>query len=107
MRPVRLIQNGVGTTIPVVLDNYISPFNVGLGALIVSGTPTYTIQFTFDDVFAPGYDPATGNWFNHPDATSITINSANNIAFPCTAVQLNVSVAGEVEFVVIQAGVAG
>ena len=106
MRPVRKTQTGVGASTPVPLDNYISPFDVGIG-VTVTGTATYTVQFTFDDVQAKGYNPATGAWFDSPDTAvaGATTNGASNIAFPVTAVRVNVTAGtGTVQLVVIQAG---
>ena len=42
-------------------------------------------------MFAPGYDPLTGNWQAHPTLIARTVSDASNIAFPVTAVRLNVS----------------
>ena len=92
MREIILKQTNVGVTVPVPMDQYQSPFNVGFGIVVNSGTPTYTVQHTFDDVFAVGYNPATGNWFNHTDVVGeIGVNADGNYAFPVSAIRLNVS----------------
>ena len=64
MRPAVFTVTGVGSANPYPVDTYISPSNMGL-AVIVSGTITYKVQYTFDDVFANGYVAASGNWFDH------------------------------------------
>jgi hypothetical protein len=107
MRPIVLTRTGTGVTAVAPLDTYISPFNVGMGA-VVSGTATYTVQHTFDNVQAPGYNPASGNWFNHPTMTGLTGSQDGNYAFPVTAIRVNVvSGTGTVTLTAIQAGVVG
>ena len=103
MRPITVSVTGVGNSNPVVIDQRIAPTNIGL-AVIVTGTITYTVQYTFDDVFANGYTASSGNWFNHPTLTgSSSLNS--NIAYPVTAVRLTTSAGtGTAAMTVIQAG---
>lgn len=109
MQPVRKVITGTGVTTPIPLDHYIAPFNVGL-AVVIASTGTYTVQFTFDDVFAKDYNPAMGTWFSSTDTTVVnaTASAASNIAFPVTAVRLSVAANGSsITFTVIQAGVVG
>jgi hypothetical protein len=88
-KPVRNTVTGIATSNPVPLSTLAgSPFNVTLGVYGGSGC-TYTIQFTLDDVFAPGYDPATGKWIDHPDATAQTGDTVVMLVAPVTAVRLN------------------
>lgn len=88
-------------------DNYISPFNVSLSVL-VTGTVNYTVQYTFDDVFASAYNPATGNWVDHPTLTSKTATADSNIAYPVTGIRIKLaSGTGSVQLTTIQAGGGG
>jgi hypothetical protein len=85
---------------------YVTPFNVGIG-VVVSGTVNYTVQHTFDDVWATGYSAAAGNWYNHSSLAAQTANADGNYAFPVTAVRLTVnSGSGTATMTLIQAGVA-
>jgi len=105
MRPVWLLQTGVGDTQPVPFNLYSAPTNIALGATILSGAATYTVQYTFDEVFAADYDPDTGNWVDHPYMTAKATSADSNIAYPVTAVRLRVTAGtGEVRLAVIQAG---
>ena len=98
---------GTGVSAPIALDHYISPFNIGFGA-VVSSTATFSVQHTFDDIFSPTYVPASGTWFNHPNFTSATATGDGNYAFPVTAVRLNVTAStGSVSLTLIQAGQVG
>ena len=107
MRPVVVTVTNTGVSAPIPLDNYISPFNVGMGAVVVSGSPTYTVQHSFDNPLADGYSAASATWFNHPDLSSETTNQDGNYAFPVAAVRMNVTGTGVVKFTVIQAGIVG
>jgi hypothetical protein len=81
--------------------------NVALGVR-VSGTVTCTVQYTFDDVFAPSYDPSSGNWTNHPSLTSLTLSADSNIAYPVTGVRIVGNTgSGEAFLTIIQAGGGG
>ena len=107
MSPVTVSVSGVGSSALIPLDNYISPFNVGLG-VTVTGTITYTVEHTFDNVFDPNYTPAAGNWFVNPDITGQSANADGNYAFPVTAIRLITTAGtGTATMTAIQAGVAG
>jgi hypothetical protein len=107
MRPVVLSVTGVGSSAVDPLDHYLKPFNVSL-AVRVTGTITYTVQYTYDDVFAVGYTPASGNWVNHPSLTTQTTTLDSNIAYPVRAVRLTTSAgSGTATLTVIQAGGGG
>ena len=104
MRPTTLTLTNASTSVPVPLNQYVTPFNVALGATVVSGSPTYTVQYTFDDVFAQGYTPASGTWTNHPSLTAQTATKDANIAYPVTAVRFSVTGTGVVSLAIIEAG---
>ena len=111
MRPViyRLSDASGGTKTSGVYppDNYVSPFNVAI-SVVVTGTATYTVQYTFDDVFAATYNPATGNWTDHPSLTAQTATKDSNIAYPVTGVRITQTAGtGSVRCTFIQAGGGG
>jgi hypothetical protein len=89
------------------VDNYVSPFNVAL-SVRVTGTANYTVQYTFDDVFAADYDPSTGNWVNHPSFIAQTTTKDANIAYPVRGIRIVLnSGTGSVTFTIIQSGGGG
>ncbi|MFA5898605.1 MAG: hypothetical protein WC829_05775 [Hyphomicrobium sp.] len=92
-----------GTT-PIPLDYLIAPFQVSVGVGSVVGTVSYTLQYTYDDVFAPGYNPATGNWFN--SATMVTKAAAFDTALVAPVRAIRFTNVGSGSFVaeIIQAG---
>ena len=85
MRPQIFSITGTGTTAWIPLDYKQNPFNIGLG-IVVSGTITYDIEHTFDDVFDPSVTPTA---FKHATLVSQTTNKDGNYAFPIRAIRLN------------------
>lgn len=103
MRRTQYTVTGVGSSNPYAVDTYISPNNLGL-AVIVSGTITFKVQYTFDDIYADNYVASSGTWFDHPSLTG-SASANSNIAYPVMAVRLtNTAGTGSATLVIIQAG---
>lgn len=81
---------GAGTSPVFACDHFQAPFNVGVGVTI-SATATYTVEFTFDDVMANGWTPATGVWFTDATFGTATAKKAASLTIPCRGIRLNVS----------------
>jgi hypothetical protein len=106
-RTISDASGGAKVSSIINLDFWVSPFNIAL-SVRVTGTVDYTIQYTFDDVFASGYLPASGNWVDHPSLTNKTATLDSNIAYPVTATRIKLnSGTGSCVFTVIQAGGGG
>lgn len=87
MRPIINTVSSATTGNAIPLDVRSSNFQVGFGC-VVTGTLTYKVQHTFDDIQDPSVTPT---WFDHPDVTSKTANADGNYAFPISALRLNVT----------------
>lgn len=103
---------GTGVSPPAAVDNLQNPFSVTLDA-IVTGTVSYTIQATSDNIYAAGYVAASGNWYTIPGlGTPATAMSPVTAAYqspfgpnPATAFRVNqASGAGTVTLRVLQGG---
>ena len=108
MRAITKTVSGVGVSAPIPLDTYITPFSVGLAVVIsVGGTLTFTVEHTFDDVFAEGYSSAAGIWFPHASLAALSASANGNYAFPITAARLNVTAytSGSATVTALQAGI--
>lgn len=46
-------------------------------AIDVTGTGTFSVEHTFDNVFAKGFDPATAQWYEHPVLKDISADSSS------------------------------
>ena len=106
-RPVRVTVGAVAVSAPIPLNNYSTPFSVGVGCDVSAGaTLTYSVEHTYDDVFAAGFVPASATWFANAGITAQTGDKDGNYAAPVVAVRLNVTAwtPGSVTMTVIQAG---
>lgn len=102
MRPIRVSVTGVGSSAVVPLDYRASPTNVAIGC-ILSGTATYTVEHTFDDVQSPTFSAGSATWFPNAGLTAKTASSDGNYVVPPTAVRVTIaSGSGTVTMVVIQ-----
>lgn len=105
MRPVRVTQTGVGASVPIPVDIYCPSSDKGV-YVEVTGTATYTVQVTPDDVYDSTVTPT---WFNVSNANLVaaTTNQEGVIDDPCTAVRINQTVgAGSTKLIVIQQSLA-
>jgi hypothetical protein len=76
--------NGVGASMPIPLDQYLTPFQVSQW-VDITGTVNVTAQYTGDSVLE-GSGPFL--WFNHSDLTSVSADDVGTIISPVSAVRL-------------------
>lgn len=76
-------------------NNRISEFNVGFGCTVLSGSPTYTVQHSYDGVA----------WFNHPSVAGETASQDGAYTNPVGEIRLSWAAAGEVALTGIQSDV--
>ena len=107
-RPVYLQASDTSASTVHRPNWHVTPFNIGLGAVVVSGTPTYRVEHTFDDVYADGFSPATAAWFSHASLVSVVnANADGNYAFPIQGIRLRVIAGtGDVRLTILQAGIS-
>lgn len=94
MRPVTQTLSGVSVGAPIVVDYRASNFITECSGVISGGgAMTWKVQYTTDDVFAAGYNAATGNWFDTTVATltAQTTSNAGQLPGPVTAVRFNIT----------------
>jgi len=106
VRPVRLTLSSVGVSAPIPIDLYLLTFISVAVTLSAGSSLTYSVQHTYDDVFASGFNPATATWFNNVDLTAEIANGETNYVTPVTAIRLNITAltAGSATITVLQAG---
>jgi len=106
-RPIRVTVSSVSASQPIVMNTYNQPSSVGIGVKLNGATTgTWSVQHTFDDPFASGFE-ANAVWYPYTDLTNITTNEDGNYLFPVTAIRLNVTVisaGGSITMTVIPAG---
>jgi len=92
-----------GASMPIPLDQYLTPFNVSVG-LIVTGTVDVTLQYTFDAIFDSS-GPFT--WFDTDDILNATASGEETFISPVSAIRLLTnSGTGSATLRIIQAGAA-
>ena len=97
-------KTGTGESSPLVVDHFQNPFNAGL-AVVVSGTVTYTVQYTLDDVLDPA---VTATWFSHATLAAQSATAAGSQVTPVRAFRLtNTAGTGSTTLTVLQSGVPG
>lgn len=98
-------SNGAGGSIPVPVDLYLAPVNIGLG-LTVSGTVDVTVQHSFDDPFNSDLS-IIPVWFDSDAAELVnaSTNQDGNFAFPPRMIRLLTnSGTGTAVLTIVQAG---
>lgn len=107
MRPVIVTTSGVQRSPVAVVDYLTDPVNISLAA-IASGTVTYNVEYTYDDVFSATFNPATANWFVHATFSAATGTKDGNIAFPVRGISVNQTAGtGGISLTVLEAGIGG
>lgn len=97
MRSIKT-QTGVGNSDWIPTDFEQCPFNVGFGAVVV-GTVAYSIEHTFDDVFAA----ATPTAFTNILGTGLTTSQDGNYIAPVSGVRVTIaSGSGSVTLTMLQ-----
>lgn len=100
MRIVTKSQTGAGSTDWIPMNIHANPFNVGF-AVEVTGSATYDVEHTFDDILAG----ATAVVHKHETLVGQTTTQDGNYAFPVAGIRVTITAgAGSVALKVIQAG---
>lgn len=102
---VKVGTNGVGASAIINPDSNMSPFAIGIGTVLNSGSANWTVQHTFDNIYSAGtYAPAPYAWFANSGLTTKSANADGNYAFPVSGIRLLInSGTGSVTMTLIQA----
>jgi hypothetical protein len=87
-RPKTFTQVSNGSTAWIPVDSRSNPFNLSFGCVVVSGTPTYKVEHTFDNVLDSS---VTATAFTHEFVSASTSSDDGNYAFPVSAIRLTIS----------------
>ena len=87
-----LVVTGVGVSAPIPTDSRAGSPTFGISCVVsAANVCTYEVQYTIDDVFAQGYNPATGNWTIVPAFPATTAaTQQSSVSQFATAFRLNV-----------------
>lgn len=99
MNVSKVSVTGVGTSAWIPVDYTQNAFAIGFGC-VTSGTVTYDVQHTFDDIQNSSVTPIA---FTHSTVTGKIANQDGNYAFPIKAIRLNVTAGtGTVTITILQ-----
>lgn len=102
MRPTSVTQTNSGSTAWIPVDWRSNPFNLSFACVVDSGSPTYKVEHTFDNVMDPAVTPTA---FTHEFITASTASDDGNYAFPIRGMRLTISSGtGVVTMTVLQPG---
>ena len=57
----------------------------------VTGTVTYNVEVTGDDINSPGYNPVTGNWMPFTNRTGLTASAPGTLGAVVKAVRAHIT----------------
>ena len=104
MQSITTSVAGVGSSPVEAVSWFTNPFNVGLGA-VLSGTATFTVEYSFEDPTNAGYSASTATWFSVTGLSAVSASTAAALTIPCRAVRVTIaSGTGAVTLYVQQAG---
>ena len=126
MNPIRYTYS-VNQTPPIVLggqdvinmDWPVTPFQASVTVDTVSGSVTFGVEYTLDDIYKPLWVPGTARWLPFPADSGMAYNTTVNASIandpnpiiynlgpktgPVMAIRMNItSITGVVNFTVIQ-----
>jgi hypothetical protein len=84
MRPQTVTVGSATSSAAIPMDHKVNPTSISLG-LVITGTGTYKVQHTFDNIFDSSVSPT---WLDHATLTGKTANADGNYAFPVRAIRL-------------------
>lgn len=110
MRPQYTTLTSATTSTPFQLDTYQQDPSASI-AVTVTGTLTYSVQYTLDPFFDPNdaayyANAATCTWFTFSGMSALTASNSISFSAPVIAVRLNVTAwtSGTARFAFVQAG---
>jgi len=84
--------NGVGSTHPIPLGQYQSPFNTSLALEFPTSGSTATVQYTYDDVFSLSVVQSNGlRWNSISSLTDKTADTDGSLTAPVAAVRMKIT----------------
>ena len=105
MKLTTISQTGTGRSAVCAVDDFQTPFNIGIGAKLVSGSATFNIEYSMDDPMADGYTAAGATWYVASGFSGATASTGGSFTIPCKALSINITAnTGTVTATIIQAG---
>jgi len=99
-------KTGTGSSSIYAVDYFRCPVNVGIQA-VLSGTATYTVEYTLDDITSDSFSASTATWTGATaDLTGASASNNGLLTVPCRGIRLTIaSGTGSVVATICQAGI--
>jgi hypothetical protein len=99
-------KTGTGSSSIYAVDYFKCPVNVGIQA-VLSGTATYTVEYTLDDITSDSFSASTATWTGATaDLTGASASKNGLLTVPCRGIRLTIaSGTGSVVATICQAGI--
>lgn len=100
---------GLGYSVPLLFNRFTAPFSVGMAIVLTSGSGTFQLQSTYDDIQTPPntYTQHTATWLTHATLTSLTASTEGALTSPVMAVRLQITTSGSTPLLALNAIQAG
>jgi hypothetical protein len=99
-------KTGTGSSTIYAVDYFRCPVNVGIQA-VLSGTATYTVEYTLDDITDSSFVASSATWTGAAaDLTGASTSKNGLLTVPCRGIRLTIaSGSGTVTVTLCQAGI--
>jgi hypothetical protein len=99
-------KTGTGSSSIYAVDYFRCPVNVGIQA-VLTGTATYTVEYTLDDITSDSFSASTATWTGATaDLTGASASKNGLLTVPCRGIRLTIaSGTGSVVATICQAGI--
>ena len=101
--PKRITVSGTGNSAVIPMNHRYADFKLSI-ICDLTGTATYSVLVTGDDVQAAGYDPDGGSatWQSHSTLDALTASDKGHLEYPATALRLSVTGTGSVRMTLLE-----
>lgn len=102
----KISKTGVGSSDIYAVDYFQNPVNINIQA-VLTGTATYTVEYTLDDITASDFVAASATWTAVSVAfTGATTSLNGSLTVPCRGIRLTIaSGTGGIVATICQAGI--
>ena len=105
MQSIILTKSAAGSSGVAAVSYFTNPFNIGLAA-VLTGTATFTVEYSMEDPTNEGYVAASATWFPVTGLSAVSATTSVGFTIPCRAIRVTLAEAstGSVTLYIQQAG---
>jgi len=105
MQSIIVTQVAAGSSAVEAVSYFTNPFNIGLGA-ILTGTATFTVEYSMQDPMDAGYVASSATWFPVTGLSAVSATTGAALTIPCRAIRVTLAggSTGTVTLYIQQAG---